>query len=359
MSPQIAVLFIEDDPDDKERFSRILTETGKIEVNTVFPPKHIDELDLSSKPDFVLIDYRLVQRQPSGISAIYRGGTLATYIAEQIPEIPLAILSTRDVLNLFPNYEEEIQSADYVLYKEDVNQSPSYWKDFLRTVALDFMKLADIETSERTWSQLMRLLRADKSEEEALQGSAPPRGRNENWHVHSVANWVARILFKYPGILYNSLYASASLGIDEDSFLWKEVQSYFDESRYKGIFAGIGKRWWRDRLHRLAFECIRKAELEPILSKDFRVAFKKSGGVTLEPSICVFSGEENADTICYVLGKPVKMKYTLGYLPDDRPESMEPARVSYKALLEEDIDPDLVPRQDAERLAAIRRTYRR
>jgi len=360
MDRPIRVLFVEDDPQDSERYKQLISENRKITVTPKLAPHHVDELILTPQPDLVLIDYRLTKRQPSGISAAYRGGTLATYIAEQLPETPLIIFSTRDVLKLYPNYEEEIKTVDYVLYKEDVNENPSSWRGFLFSLAQGFNALARVESNSRTWGTMIRLLKANSSEEEELQRAAPPRGGNgENWSVHDVARWILRVLFRYPGVLYDSLYASAALGIKEEDFLLDEVQSFFQDARYTGAFAGIKKLWWRDRLQELAFGCIREAKLDPVLSDNFMIAFRKKTGKKLKPSICVFSREKNANTICYILKKPVKMKYTLGYLPDDRPESMEPARISLKAILEENINEKLLPQADAERLVAIRRSHRR
>lgn len=359
MSEEVRVLFVEDDPQDRDRYSRILSETGKITITSEPPPKHVVDLRLSPPPDLVLIDYRLTKTQPSGNFAMYRGGTLANYIAEQLPETPLVIFSTRDVLNLFPNYEEEIRSADWVLYKSDINREPGLAKNFLVTLAQDFRKLANVKLNSRSWETLVQLLKANISEDEILQRSSPPRvDKSERWHVHGVARWILRIIFKYPGILYDSLYASAALGIEKEDFLEKEVQLFFQKSIYTGIFSDIEKLWWKDRLQELAFKCIRDMGLDPVLSENFKIAFEKKTGKKLAPSICVFSREKNANTVCHILKKPVKMKYTLGYLPDDRPESMEPARISFKAILEEDIDEHLLPRADAELLPTIRRRYR-
>jgi CheY-like chemotaxis protein len=359
-SHPIRVLYFEDDPSDAERYARLLSETNKIIVTGELVPKHVDELRLSPTPDLVLIDYRLTQRQPtSGISATYRGGTLATYIAEKLPEKPLVIFSTRDCLNLFPNYEEEIRTVDYILYKEDLNQDLLSQRNFLVTLVQGFKSLTNARPGSRTWSALMQLLHASRSEEEDLQRSSPPHGENDgDWCVHHAARWILMVLFRYPGVLYDSLYASTSLGVREEDFLQDTVQSFFRDAQYSGIFVGMKKLWWRDRLQKLAFECIREAKLEPILSDNFIRAFRKKTGVKLKPSICVSSGEKNANAVCYILKKPVKMKYTLGYLPDNRPESMETARVSFKAVIEENVDKKLLPRADAERLTEIRRNSR-
>ena len=48
------------------------------------------------------------------------------------------------------------------------------------------------------------------------------------------------------------------------------------------------------------------------------------------------------------------MRYTFGYLPDDRPEAMEQARISYKAAIEGEIRTEYLPKADAERLQEMR-----
>lgn len=353
MNREIKILFIEDDPGDKERYEQLLSETGKIGVASIFPPKNIQEIPLTPSPDIVLIDYRLTKKQPSGISAPYRGGTIANYIREQLPNTPLITFSTRDVLSSFPNYEEEIRAVDHVLYKSDVNSEPLYWKNFLVAFAKGFRTLAELDLTQ--WKDIMQLLKASSSEEEDLQRSSPPRIVNgKSYSAHALFKWIFRVLFRYPGIFYDSLYASACLGIDEQDFLREDVQLFFKDAIYSGVFANVKNSWWRDRLQEIALRCIRDCELPPIISENFMIAYEKKTGRKLNPSICVFSKEKNADTVCCILKKPVKMKYTLGYLIDDRPESMDPARISFQAIREEDIDEDLIPLADAERLSEIR-----
>lgn len=353
MSMHISMLFIEDDQEDMERYARLLSEAGKISVTPFFPPEKMSELPLTQSPDVVLIDYRLTSRQPSGSSAPYRGGTLANFIRERLPDIPLIILSTRDVLKAFPHYEEDIQSIDVSIFKSDVNHNPQYWKGFIMAIVQGFRSL--VKSKPIRWKAITELMKAESMEEENLQWSGPPSVKGDKmWSVHNVFRWIHRVLFRYPGIFYDSLYSSTSLGIEEQEFLSKDVESTFEPAIYTGIFADIKRLWWRDRLQRIAFHLIKKWKLPPIQSESFVEAFKRETSRGLRPSTCVYSKEENADTVCCVLGKPVKMKYTLGYLIDDRPEAMDPARISFKAILEEDIDESLIPIADFERLKEIR-----
>lgn len=355
MSKFVSVLYIDEVKSDLDRYANALEEEGKIKIIPRLPSSKLDETVLSPPIDLVLIDYLLTTRQSSDISVSYRGGTAATYISEQLPEIPLLLLSTRGILNEYPNYENEVQAIDCVIYKDEVNTNPEKIKSLLICLSYGFQTLRTVPREERSWEVLISLLGADDFEEEELQKSSPPkRLSDETWSVKSVARWVLRTLLKYPGIFYDSLHAASALGIHESSFLSEEVQHFFKDDLFSGLFSGISKIWWKDRVQKTAFQIIQEAELKPRLSENFMTAFHKKTGIQLEPSICVYSGEKHANVICYLLQQPVKMKYTLGYLPDDRPESMEQARISYKAVIEEDFKKELIPKADAERIPQIR-----
>jgi hypothetical protein len=56
---------------------------------------------------------------------------------------------------------------------------------------------------------------------------------------------------------------------------------------------------------------------------------------TLAPAVCISSGEKPADWVCYILQKPVKREYSLPYHPDQRPAIMDEARVSFRAVKED------------------------
>jgi len=356
MVEKINAIFVDEDPRDSERYTRLLTKNEIISVLPIFPPSEINQLPLEPIPDLIVIDYLLTNLQPSGITASYRGGTLANYISEQLPEIPLVLLSTRSILNKHPNYEDEIRAIDCVLYKDSVNEDPEKAIKTLLALSNGFKTLKTVNEEDRTWMNILVLLRASENEEESLQKASPPRRTiDEKWGVKAVSKWILRTLFKYPGIFYDSLFAASALGINESSFQKQEVQEFFKDAYYTGVFSDMKKLWWKDRLLKIAFTCIREAGVEPRLSDNFMTAFYKTTENKLEPSICIFSDEEHANTVCYILNKPVKMKYTLGYLPDDRPESLEQARISFTAAISDNVKEEYIPKADAELLPMIRR----
>jgi hypothetical protein len=68
------------------------------------------------------------------------------------------------------------------------------------------------------------------------------------------------------------------------------------------------------------------------LQKGFPQAWERENQEKVERSKCIFSGESPAEWVCYILNEPVKIKYSLSYRPDSRPEVMDEARVSFTAI---------------------------
>lgn len=66
--------------------------------------------------------------------------------------------------------------------------------------------------------------------------------------------WVKH-LFERPGFLYDELWASTFLGLNEIGF--EKIKGTFDNARYKGIFNNDDEiRWWSNRLTELLFDAV-------------------------------------------------------------------------------------------------------
>jgi DNA-binding NarL/FixJ family response regulator len=347
----LKVVYIEDRRQDAENYKSILSLGGKMEVTTIFPAPDLEIGPIVSEhPDLVLIDYELSRKLPSGQMVPYQGGTLATKLREELPDYPLILFTRRKIIEKY-SPEEELGAIDDIVYKEVLERNPHAYIRMLAGYANGFATLRRV--SPKTWNGLLTILGATSSEADLLREASPPfelrknkrpKGKRKGgkriedstvWSVRKAAEWILRTLFAYPGILYDSLYASASLGIDEKSFLKKETQDHFKSAKFVGPFLEVEQRWWRGRLHEEAFQYLRKARLRPVLPESFPEAFRKVTGASLRPSKCVFSGEPFAESVCYVLRQPVKREYTLEYFPDNRPLVMDVARVSFKAIRED------------------------
>jgi len=368
---RLKVVYVEDRDQDAENYIPMLTIGGKMNIDRLPPSSHLDVGAIISKaPELVLIDYELSRKRRNGEMASYQGGTLATRLREQLRDYPIVLFTRRKILSEY-SPQEELGAVDYVLYKEDLERAPQENIRRLMGIANGFASLRDV--SPKTWSSLLKILQAGSLETDILHEAGAPikiregTGRTRRsgngrkraglvWSVRGVAKWIMETLFEYPGILYDSLYASASIGIEEKSFLDSKVQRCFREARYVGPFHIVERRWWKGRLHEEAFRYIRKAKLKPTLAESFPQAFTRVTRKTVLPSTCVYSGEKPADCICYILRQPVRRKYTLEYFPDERPAVMDVALVSYKAIREDNrVQDELFGTSGLRLLSGVRR----
>ena len=107
-----------------------------------------------------------------------------------------------------------------------------------------------------------------------------------------------------------------------------------EPAKYVGIFAPPEGRWWKGRLFRIAKQLAIEAGVDGPISQAFVEGFRERCGVELSPAICVSDGTPVADWVCHVLRRPVKLRNSLRYYPDNRPSIMDHARVSFKAALQ-------------------------
>ncbi len=365
------ILYIDDHPEDLESYRQLLEGTGLLDVESMLPPSDLTRVEVKDlKADLYLIDYELSRAPQEGLPASYRGGTLANLLRETFPEHPMVLLTRPGLLRQYGDAHRQLGSIDEVLFKERVDSSPEQSAKFLICLVEGFHRLR--RSKARTRKSLLKILGARKEEEEPIREAGPPfeglesieKGLTSekqygNWRVAEIAQWIRRELLGYPGIVYDELYAASSLGISLSAFLDSVNQEPFEDAEYNGVFGDLGTWWWRGRLHRTAYSIVREAGLEPPLAGSFGEAFNEIKGVSLEPSICIWSGKPYAETVCYILKKPVKREFALDYFPDDRPAVMDTAVVSIRAIQEDNrVMDELFTDVGQEMLPDIRRMKR-
>lgn len=351
------ILYYDDIPQELETYSQVLERKLHATVTKAMPPSDLVLDHLPTDLDLILIDYELTQKAGTTAPAPYRGGTLASRLAEVYPDLPLVALSRPSIFRRLNVTPEKLRALDDWLFKENLRLDPGTISKLQGLVA-GFGTLRGANT--RNWKSLLQVMKIRPNEEDLLKAVGPPlrvptQDNRAVWTVHEAADWIRKIIMAFPGIVYDSAFASAGLGITEDSFLHR-TQELFNEARYVGVFGDEFARWWRGRLFEVAQKVIARAGLNGPIPNTFSVAFEELYDKKLEPSKCVFSGEPHADTICYLLRTPVKREYTLEYLPDNRPSVMESARVSFKAIRESNqFDQDLLPASSKPLVRGIRK----
>ena len=316
---------------DSEELAGEIEAMGDLSVHAMVPPSDltISEI-LQTNPDLFLVDYELDARRPDGDKANYRGMTLAARIRESRADYPIVLLTRSDIEVWSQAQRTVIENGpfDDVLYKsEHIRKSPAATLRKLQSLAHGYKELRQGQGD--SVESLLHLLRIeDKGQEKALQ-ARPPDGQ---WAVVEAADWIRSVLLRYPGVLYGPMYAATALGISIDSFEQQAVQKIISGAEYRGPFREEERRWWRHSLYRIAYRLIEGRETEMGFRAAFQVVVNEKSGIELEPSLDAESGSEQADTVCHVLGIPVRYETSLPYRPDMRPPVMDEARVSFRAI---------------------------
>jgi hypothetical protein len=348
----ITIIYFDDQTDEHSQAARLAMRLGRrglIKFVLFHPPADINDIGsidvpdrgkiLENPPDLFLVD------QDLNMAVNYFGSTLVAQLRSKLPEIPIVLITRRSILrNLGRETSrqlvEEMQTFDELVLKDAIDDNPEIAEQELLTLADGFLMLRQQEG--RTWSNLVRLIKADEGELDRLREASPPlhakapgyEDTKNEWTVTGAAHWLRDVVIAYPGILYDSLQAATRLRISERSFLQEGVQQELDGSQYEGIFAPIEKRWWSDRLLGLAQSLVTEQFGMQKTSNDFAEAYQRKHGSELEISRCVWDGSPSADQMCYILKQPVKTEHSLRYYPDTRPSVMDPARVSFRAIRE-------------------------
>lgn len=335
------ICYIDDEASVAEQYRKRLSRSPDIECNLIPPPswEEIEELT-TDPPDLFLIDYQLSLRQLSGTKATYQGSTLADAIRDKAPDCPIVLITRQSILDeLTPQRRrqltERMQMFDELILKRLLDNELEKAHHLLVSMAEGFSVLWEIEKS---WEALVEVLGANEEEIEVLGEAAPPLAtpalEDREWITTQMAYWIRNVILEFPGLLYDPVNAATRLGISKDSFHTGEVQELLEPARYTGVFAPLEGRWWKGRLFRIAEDLSVDAGVRGPIKQVFAEAFQERYGLELSPAICVWDHTPIADWVCHILAQPVKMRNSLRYHPDSRPDVMDDARVSFRAIRE-------------------------
>lgn len=343
---QITVYYVDDQANDKnearrdtvERYKERLSRGGVIRCELFSPPKwsELDNKLFNPPPDLFLIDYELMYQQRDDSHPEYRGSTLAAEIRMQYPNCPIVLITRESILEELSHQKrleviKRLEVFDEMLLKSELEERLELTQETLISLVNGFRQLASYD--DPNWNSLIDALQANAPDIDRLREASPPL-KDGKWIPITASDWIRHVILEYPGILYDSLHASVRLGITEQAFLSPEVQKIFNAAQYRGIFSEGQKfqRWWRSKLFELQEEFISDQELNSLSGSTFGDVFEKKFGEKLNIATCIWDCKPVADWVCFVLRTPVKLEHTLRYYPDNRPDVMDDARISFRAI---------------------------
>lgn len=328
---EIRAYYVDDEVGEAGRYKYLLEQSGRMKVEVVQPKKDIGQAMPTDNPDVLLVDQALDIKQEGSEDdhVSYKGTTLTTAIKERMPDYPVVLVTKESIVSARRRrqIQSELQVVDDIVYKSEIYKNPEGAVARILGLAAGFKSLRQIAPEERTWENLLSVLRASPEEAQQLKRAAPPLF-GSTWDISLIADWIRGTLIEYPGVLYDPVFASTELRISQDAFAKPEVQEVFEDAKYDGVFAPQDGRWWKERLWRIAMRYVEGAQF----SEEFATVFRERTHIELEPSRSIVRGEIPADTVCYIYHKPVMYKYTVAYRADNRPPVMDPPRVSFKAI---------------------------
>lgn len=336
----VKILYIDDDERELKKYELKFRDDTRMKdrfkLITKNTPKNKGDFEALMKicPGLILIDFDLTKPDSNGDVIGISGVTLSTELRQKFPDVPIVLFTRKSVFNInnYSDIKQTLSSLDDILYKHDVFKSNSNSADFLYELAVGFKKLRNIKP--KNWENLLKVIDAPESEHDNLKLADSPvySEQDSKWSVSKAAKWIRDTLLYYPGILYDPVHAATFLGISEEAFLKEDVQEFFKRAKYSGILSPAEGRWWKIKLIEIANAKMTKSEASMVIREGFPSLWKRIKKRHIERSKCIYSGESPADWGCYILKKPVMIKYSLFYKPDSRPPVMDEARVSYKAI---------------------------
>lgn len=342
------ILYIDDEintnaPND---IAASLNQSDQLSCTLDFPPKHLS--DVSEDYDAYLLDLDLSSVSDEGHSVGYKGSALAAELRLRTQTSPIILLTRQTIIDSASWWRQILENnidVDAVIYKGDLLSNPETYRSQIITLVEGYKRLSQIPSG--SWRDVLDLLGADDDSRGKIKESNPPVNGN-NWNVPHTARWIRQVLMKYPGVMFDALHASARLGIDIRDYQSREVMKYFSDALYQGPFADAeNPHWWSTLLLKKGIQLVIEQDLSGSIHKVFGTAFSQVFGVQLQPSECVYDQSPNANYVCYLYQFPVQPSNSIPYYPDNRPSSMETARVSFKAIKESnDFDELLVADTD-------------
>ena len=357
------VSYIDDDERELEKHKRRFEEDARskdrFRISAWKTPKSKEDYEKirRGRPHIILVDFDLSRPDENGNVIGISGVTLATELRQKYPEVPIVLFTRRSVFRIqdFSDMKRTLSSIDDIIYKNDLFRPNSTFLDSMYELAVGYRKLRRSKT--RDLESLLRILRAPKSDYDSIALANPPiaSADKSTWSVSDAARWICDVLIAYPGLLHDGVHSATLLGISEKEFLSERIQDDFAKAKYSELFPPPEGRWWKSRLLTLAMKIMNKAELELPVREGFPAAWERTKGNPIKKSKCIHSGKESPEWVCFILKKPVMLRYSLSYYPDSRPSIMDEARVSFKAIkTSNEVNDDLFDSIGQEMLEGIR-----
>ncbi|HWW68267.1 MAG TPA: response regulator [Solirubrobacterales bacterium] len=343
MSDPVKILIVDDDRDESESLADLLNKSGNDLVCTAVQPygsvevtaKLIREQLDTDAPRLLLLDYRLADHQmANGRVADFRGGTVASHVRDEDPDLPIVLLTSEEKLHQWVERRPGMrQHFDWTLLKSSVAakdhgvRAHAYLVDF----ALTWQRARGWPDDEQeTWRRLGELMSAPPEglEQFVTLEPKPPRGDVAGEILH----WLLKRAHRLRGPLIDDASARVMLGLTPESFEAPEVQQWLQPARYEGGLKAFGRRWWTHLVSdRLAEAC---GGARPIEASERVRHLAATLSIDLGVEMCAWCKGERTLHACLLCRRATDAAHCLTPLGEPLPAWADPQVVCYRCVAE-------------------------
>lgn len=328
--------------DDEEDFSDSLSDDRIVfkPVGGVISVSKMASEIVSTKPDAVVLDYRLDSKQNGKNSENdYRAGVLAQFLREKAldegaKDFPIILVSSEDKIKKFFSPDRTAHDLFDDNYQKgslsDDKRKPNIVNQIV-SLAIGYGRIAEEKTNP------LKLFGIPDDQSYVFKETDLVEDIQEAKAAHIAAHAILVKLIRRtglllrPGDIFARLGMKHSSGTRDNEWLFK----YFEESGllYTGVFGDGWKRVWRHRFDKWSRDLFGKTITS--IPADERVAFLNSKlGWKLEPAPSPWSNspKELLAVACVVCRRPVEIRNSVTVQDDLQPKFLEKERVCFDCI---------------------------
>jgi CheY-like chemotaxis protein len=283
--------------------------------------------------DAVLLDYRLDEEMDEELGRPnYRGGTLAAWIKEKFPHVPVILVTTEAKLEDWLANNPTVRTLfDLEVMKRDLLGR----KD--RTVVaegiLDLIsgfKAIDVSlqsVSNQLSTVLQQVMEATPEEAEAIArlhvGTASPL-------MPELVRWLMNDVLLFPGPVLDEEEVRVRLGLTRSGFNRKGIREWLAPAAYTGAFRQLRVRWWRGRIENLLAQG--QGDEAVGTASERAQAVSRAADVRVRPESCTWCGGLRISRACAICHQAVDPTHCLPANLDERPSWADAAVVCFVCI---------------------------
>jgi CheY-like chemotaxis protein len=340
MSDPVQVVIVDDDATESESLAELLTASGDgLQASALRPSgqlqktaKEVLERLPASVPRVLLLDYRLEEDVAKKDAVTYRGGTVADYLRDQDPELPIVLLTSEQKLHDWVETRPRMKQAfDWTLLKENLSNPDAAAEGAVKLIefagAWDQVRAWE-GAADDVWALLGEVMAAPEGAIDQFRDleADPPRVKVTG----EVVRWLLYDALRTPGPLRGEDFVRVTLGLTRESFAKDQIAIWLEDAEYSGVLSAFHRRWWVHVVReQLSEACSGK---RPLDSSGRARALADALSTQLESENCDWCGGERTIDACAICGNASDAAHCLRPLGPPIPAWAEPRIVCYRCI---------------------------